>query len=355
MKILIVTQKVDQNDDVLGFFHRWIDEFAKYCEQVTVIALGVGEYNLPTNVRVFSLGKELGVSKIKYLINFYSIIVKERNHYEAIFVHMNHIYIVIGGLLWRLWGKRISFWYSHKSVTFSLRIATLLTHHVFSPARIGFRINTRKLIVTGQGIDTTFLDPVSRSHVNKDHTVLNVVTIGRISPIKDYETIIRAVNFAKEKGIMIKFSIVGGASSKDVLYEAQMKKLVSKLKLSPNVIFVGPVANKLIYRYLTEADLFLSAGKTGGVDKAVLEAWAYGVPTISCNESFKEDLSPMDLYFMEGDSTALGEAIVRMGQNQELRVKYAKILKEKVVKEHNLTDLVHRLTHVMMSPVSYFK
>ncbi|MEK7538915.1 MAG: hypothetical protein AAB552_03680 [Patescibacteria group bacterium] len=59
MKLLILTQKVDQNDDILGFFHGWIREFAKHAEQVTVIALGVGEYDLPKNVRVFSLGKEL--------------------------------------------------------------------------------------------------------------------------------------------------------------------------------------------------------------------------------------------------------------------------------------------------------
>jgi len=43
MKLLIVTQKVDINDDVLGFFHDWIKEFAKNCEKVTVICLGKGE------------------------------------------------------------------------------------------------------------------------------------------------------------------------------------------------------------------------------------------------------------------------------------------------------------------------
>ena len=58
MKLLILTQKVDKNDPILGFFHRWVEEFARHCEQVTVIALGVGEYDLPQNVRVFSLGKE---------------------------------------------------------------------------------------------------------------------------------------------------------------------------------------------------------------------------------------------------------------------------------------------------------
>ena len=58
MRLLIVTQKVDREDDLLGFFHQWIIEFAKHCESVTVICLEEGSHRLPSNVRVFSLGKE---------------------------------------------------------------------------------------------------------------------------------------------------------------------------------------------------------------------------------------------------------------------------------------------------------
>ena len=108
VKILIITQKVDQNDDVLGFFHGWIAEFAKHAEQVTVIALGVGGYNLPKNVRVFSLGKERGVSRLEYTLNFYRLIWRERKNYDVVFVHMNQEYVLFGGLLWKLLGKKIT-------------------------------------------------------------------------------------------------------------------------------------------------------------------------------------------------------------------------------------------------------
>src|SRR5581483_12297211 len=89
MKLLILTQKVDKNDPVLGFFHGWLREFANHFEFITVIALGVGEYELPQNVRVLSLGKESGVSKLKYLSRFYKYIWQERKNYEKVFVHMN--------------------------------------------------------------------------------------------------------------------------------------------------------------------------------------------------------------------------------------------------------------------------
>ena len=74
MKLLILTQKVDKNDTTLGFFHRWIEEFSKNYEKIIVICLYKGEYNLPQNVEVYSLGKERGVSKIGYVLNFYKYI-----------------------------------------------------------------------------------------------------------------------------------------------------------------------------------------------------------------------------------------------------------------------------------------
>jgi len=58
MKLLIVTQKVDIQDDNLGFFHRWIEGFAEHYESIVVICLQKREFNLPANVRVLSLGKE---------------------------------------------------------------------------------------------------------------------------------------------------------------------------------------------------------------------------------------------------------------------------------------------------------
>jgi len=94
MKLLILTQIVDLNDDVLGFMHGWIAEFAKNCELVTVICLKKGETNLPDNVKVLSLGKETGRSRIKYLLNFYRYIWQYRGNYDNIFVHMNEQYVL---------------------------------------------------------------------------------------------------------------------------------------------------------------------------------------------------------------------------------------------------------------------
>ena len=102
MRLLIITQKVDKKDSILGFFHDWLLEFSKHQEKIIVLCLEKGDYKLPSNVSVFSLGKERSISKIRMLFNFYRLISSKRKDYDKVFVHMNPIYIVLGGLIWKI-------------------------------------------------------------------------------------------------------------------------------------------------------------------------------------------------------------------------------------------------------------
>src|SRR3989339_833776 len=206
MKLLIVTQKVDINDDVLGFFHGWINEFAKKCEKVTVIALGVGEYNLPENVKILSLGKEKSESKIKYLVNFYKYIWQERNNYDAVFVHMNQIYVVLGGWLWKIWHKKIGLWYVHKQVGWDLKIAEKIANVIFTAVAKGFNLKTGKLKVLGHGISLgNFKNP---GNIKKDGK-LTLISVGRVTPIKNLDILIKAAVILKNNGLDFKVLIVG--------------------------------------------------------------------------------------------------------------------------------------------------
>ncbi|PIT89213.1 MAG: hypothetical protein COU27_01510, partial [Candidatus Levybacteria bacterium CG10_big_fil_rev_8_21_14_0_10_36_7] len=185
-KLLICTQKIDKNDPILGFFHRWVEEFAKHCEQITVICLEKGIHDLPQNVRVFSLGKEdfqLSTfnfqlfQKVKYMLTFWKLIWRERKNYNSVFVHMNQVYIILGGLFWMVTEKKISLWYAHGSISFSLRIATILTHNVFTSTKSGFRIRTKKTKIVGQGIDTDLFSLKNTTNNVK----FEIISIGRIS------------------------------------------------------------------------------------------------------------------------------------------------------------------------------
>ena len=117
MRLLIVTQAVDTEDSALGFFHRWIQEFATHCESVHVICLKEGAHDLPANVSIHTLGKEGGRSRVKYVTRFYRYVFGLRAEYDAVFVHMNPEYVILGGAYWRLTGKKIALWYVHRAKT----------------------------------------------------------------------------------------------------------------------------------------------------------------------------------------------------------------------------------------------
>ena len=99
---MVITQKVDQTDGLLGFFQRWLEELARHYSQVVVICLFKGQADLPPNVRVLSLGKESGAGRLVYFWRFFKYVIAERKNYDSVFVHMNPEYLVLAGWLWRL-------------------------------------------------------------------------------------------------------------------------------------------------------------------------------------------------------------------------------------------------------------
>lgn len=279
MKLLIITQKVNREDQVLGFFHRWIEEFAKNVESVNVICLEKGDFNLPHNVKVFSLGKEDGVGKIGRLINFYKYIWKLRKEYDSVFVHMNQIYILLGGIFWKILKKKISLWYAHGKVSLDLKISEKLVDYIFTSTSGGFRINSSKVKIIGQGIDTNLFKPTSISKNKKQ-----VITVGRISEVKNIDLIVKIISENPD----FTLDIVGAPiRQKDFDYAKGIYLEVQKNNLSNRINFIGPVSQENLTEKYNNAHIFINLSKTGSLDKAILEAMACGLQILTTNEAAK--------------------------------------------------------------------
>jgi len=340
MKLLICTQAVDKNDPILGFFHRWIEEFSKHAEYVHVICLKKGVYNLPPNVSVHSLGKEEVLSRIEYVSRFYRYIWQQRREYDAVFVHMNSEYVILGGFFWRLWGKRVGLWYVHKSVTALLRFAVLLVHHVFTTSRESLRLETSKRIETGHGIDTEQFTP---TETIKDDT-LRILTTGRVSETKRIAEMIDVVDRINTQGQKVLFSIVGEpVTSLDKEYLNSLRSDLERRGLSGVVNFEGAISHDLLPEILHKSDVFLNLSKTGSMDKAVLEALSSGVPVVTSNEAFQSLLEPLDLFVSADNIEEIAETIERAkGMNMENVVEYVR-------DQHSLPSLITRITSTLSS------
>ena len=355
MKLLILTQKVDINDDILGFFHGWIKEFAKHCEKVTVICLQKGEYELPENVKVLSLGKEkllnCYIAKLLYCLRFYKYIWQERKNYDSVFVHMNSEYVVVGGWFWRLCGKKIVLWYTHRLVDLKLRISEKLANNIITVSPEGFGLDSSKIKIFGHGIDAEKFK-VQSPKLKISGNLYNIIYVGRISKIKNQEMLIKSAAILLErdfKNFIIKF-IGGPVTPDDQIYLAKLKKLSNSLGLNKHIVFLDKISYDSIPKYYESADVNINLCPTGGLDKAVLEAMAMEIPVLATNTGFIKEFGKYanDLFVKENDETDLADKLgVLASKDPEYLKEMGSYLRQQVVEYHNLNNLIRYISNVI--------
>jgi glycosyltransferase involved in cell wall biosynthesis len=331
MRLLIVTQKVNKRDPILGFFHRWIVEFAKNYEAVTVICLEEGEHELSQNVKVISLGKEKELSvvsgqlsvksqkskvgrKMEYIFRFYKYIWQEKGNYDVVFVHMNPIYVVLGGFVWKVLGKKISLWYTHKNVDLKLKVAELFVDNIFTASKESFKLKSGKVLVTGHGIDVNIFADMERSKFIGTEPI-SILSVGRITPIKNCDILIEAVNVLKKQwNKKFEITFIGSpVTTGDKVYKEKLVALISRYSLEGETHFIGDISPAQMPEYYADSDATINLAPTGGVDKVVLESMAAGVPAFVANETFREYFCTHAdvLMFKEGDADDLAAKIMK--------------------------------------------
>jgi glycosyltransferase involved in cell wall biosynthesis len=352
MKILFITQKVDINDDLLGFVHGWIQKMAANVEKITVLALGVGEYHLPNNVAVFSLGKNQEIidgmdhwsKRLKYTATFYNYVWRLRADYDIVFVHMNVEYILLAGLFWRLWGKKIALWYVHVTAPFKLKIAAILAKRIFTATEQSCKIKSKKIRVLQHGIDTNLFQPENTDDLSKLDKLLS---LGRVSPVKNLETLVEAFGNLINQGKKIDLDIVGEPGPVNRRYYEKIRKLVADLRLDDQVKFRGKIPNRLAPKVFNEHGIFINLTAAGSFDKSVLEAMSCGLVIFVSNRVF-EDVLPVDLQkllmFEEKNSRDLAKKIIALDELSKIEIiQIKKKLRQIIIDNHNLDNLISKL------------
>lgn len=346
--LLIITQKVDQNDDLLGFFVDWLREFSKHFDKVFVITLAKGKYELPTNVFVYSLGKEKESSKFFRIVRFCRYLFKFIPQSRGIFAHMSPIFAIASWPIAFIFRKKVILWYLHRSVTLRLRLAEKLVYKIVTADKDSLTIKSKKIIEFGHGID------VGRFKIERprqsETVILKILTVGRISKIKNYEILIKAAKNLKDRGLEFRIKIVGQpVMPADFDYFKVLKELVGQLKLEIQVEFVGFIPYSRIVDYYKEADIFVNLTPKGGIDKAVLEAMAAGCIPFVSNEVFEKhfgELSPF-LIFRHGDSDDLAEKIMNLLKLSEQKLNdISSFLEESVRKNHSVSETVNKISQL---------
>ncbi|MBV9349572.1 MAG: glycosyltransferase family 4 protein [Patescibacteria group bacterium] len=335
IRLLIVTQKVDENDPVLGFVCRWIQEFAKHFETITVIGFYVGEYHLPKNVSVYSAGKEKGYPKWKRGLTYVSLLVSLQKHYTHVYAHMSPEFVLVGGPLWKLWGKYITLWYNHTAGDWRLTGAAWFSKKLFHTSPYAASARFPQAVRMPAGIDTQVFKP---QDVPKKQN--EVYFQGRVAPAKRVWEIAEAVRRLRMRGTLATLTVVG---PEEPTYAEKMKTEFGNMIDERALLFIGPKKSTDTPVLYSAAKVSVNLTAAGNYDKTVLESMACGTPAIVSSPAFA-DLVPAEWIIAENNIDAVSSAIKKIvSMPTEIYKALGKELREEVIAKHEIQVLAETL------------
>ena len=334
MKLLIVTQMADRSDPVMGFFHHWIEQLSKHCESVRVICLQEGEHVFPQNVDVYSLGKECGRSRVKYIWRFYTYIWKFRNDYDAVFVHMNQEYVLLGGFFWRLLRKRVILWRNHKKGSMLTRISGLLSHTVCYTSPSAYVASFKNSVKMPIGIDTDMFKPRGNADPR------SILFLGRLDAVKRPEMLLQALDLLAKKGVAFNADVIGDPTPGRESFAHELRKRFSSV---PNVTFKPAVRNDETVSAYTSHRIYINLTPSGSFDKTIGEAAASGCIIVVGNDALRGVIPDELLVDVNSVDSVLRGIEFALDMNTQSQEMLSRRLRGYVLEKHSLTLLSSRL------------
>jgi glycosyltransferase involved in cell wall biosynthesis len=175
---------------------------------------------------------------------------------------------------------------------------------------------------------------------------MRVGFVGRVVPIKDVITLIRACHLAREE-VDLEVWIVGPVDE-DPAYAARCRAMVQSLGLEEHVRFLGPQRVAEIYPQL---DLVLLTSLSEGQPLVILEAFAAGLPVVAtdvgaCRELVEgaDDVDrhhgPSGIVTRVANPAETAAALVRLARHPELRAAMGRAAVARVSARYQLGQVV---------------
>lgn len=343
MKLLFLSQTIDDNDTVLGFVTNWLQKLTGRFQSIEVICLAKGKCNLPPQVKVHSLGKERRVSRLFYLFNFYRYLFFAHLDYQAVLVHMNPEYILLAGWWWKLRNKKIFLWYNHAYGGWRAKWAAVIATKVFYTSPYAWAASLKNSQLMPVGVDTNLFQP-SLEPATEPKFFLQILSLGRISPVKKIEVLLEAAQILATDNFAFQIDIYGQAPERDKLYYQSIRSKACDLEKKGLVKFYASLNNSQTPAIYRKHQVLVNLTPNGSFDKTIIEALSCGRPVLMCNQSLAKDL-PADFFFKEGDASDLAKQLKNIKRQIDQRILILPLanLRQYVLKRHSLDLLVDKL------------
>ena len=179
---------------------------------------------------------------------------------------------------------------------------------------------SNKLEIVPVAVDTVFFNPKHKA--KSSNTILNLVNVGRLDPIKGHKYSIEIVKKLIEKKIDVKLQIIGEGEER-----ANLMALILKNNLEDNVQLLGKKSQLDIKNILLNSDLYIFTAvpveqqrrETQGL--ATLEAQACGLPVIAYDSGgikYTIDNTKTGFIFDEFEIDKVIEKLLFLYENREV-------------------------------------
>jgi glycosyltransferase involved in cell wall biosynthesis len=178
-----------------------------------------------------------------------------------------------------------------------------------------------KIEMTPVGVDTREFSAAQRND-----SLLRMLGIGDspvvmstrgLKPIYDVQTLVRAIPLVLREKPGVKFVIAGAGEQED-----HLKELARDLRVASNTKFVGWVPRTEMPKYLSSADIYVSASLSDGTSASLLEAMACElapvVTDIRANRPWVKE-GENGFLFPVRDHAALASKVIYLLKNRETR------------------------------------
>ncbi|MBE3021415.1 glycosyltransferase family 4 protein [Campylobacter sp. 7477a] len=158
-----------------------------------------------------------------------------------------------------------------------------------------FNVQNDKISVVFRGVDLTSFDPKNLADKRTLRDKFNIESelvisvVGRITQIKNIETILKATALLKQNFSSVCLIVAGGAHPKKEEYFNKLKALTKELGLDKNVKFLGSISE--VAKIYKLSDVVVSATlKPESFGRSVAEAIALNTPVVASNHGGVKDI-----------------------------------------------------------------
>jgi glycosyltransferase involved in cell wall biosynthesis len=318
-RLVFATQKLDPGDPVLAATVPMVRALAERVDELVVLCDTAVADAVPANTRVHEFDAATQAGRGARFVR--ALAGELRRRPLGVVAHMVPLYAVLAAPLVRPRGIPLVLWYTHWKGHVVVRAAEKLCTAVLSVDERSFPLRSRKVRGIGHGID---LGEFSCSDV-PDGEALRVLVLGRYSPAKGLETILRGAALA---GAHVE------AHGSDETFEAYKRDLARSF---PEAELGGPVPRSEVPGLFARSHVLVNNMRAGAPDKVVYEAAASCVPVLASNPVF-DDLLPVELRFGRDDPESLAERLRTLDRSRRPELREAVAARHSV--EHWADELL---------------